>query len=190
MRWLLIANVGGLIGVGLFWPSAGRHLSTMTDAHVQWVIATAALSVVILLLAATGRRISDRAREWWIVLGSLEVLQIARYWMAIRAMDHWPGGDDGPGLGWLMFLVPYMLILVLIGGFVIVRHLTRGGWFGPLSIMVGLFFIVWGAELHGFMGVRGFNRHPDDLAMGVAFFVVGGIALVAGLARLGVEEKA
>ncbi len=103
MTGLLIANVIGLAGIGLFWPSAGWHLSTLADTHVRRTILVAALSGLALVLSVAAQRISERTSDCWLVLGSLEIVQIVRFWAAIRAMDHWPGGDDGPGLGWLIF---------------------------------------------------------------------------------------
>ena len=47
----------------------------------------------------------------WIVV----VVHFLRLLPASQAMETWPGGDDGPGMGWAGIVIPFTWILALGG---------------------------------------------------------------------------
>ncbi len=112
--WLMLAgwaNLAALAFIRLCFPSAGRE-GRFGEEHVLLVLASATATLVALavigcsLLARRGFQLAA-----WIVV----IVQFVRLLPASRAIDHWPGGDDGPGMGWLLFVVPLTWILAVAG---------------------------------------------------------------------------
>ncbi len=112
--WLLIAGLGNaiaLVFMCLWFPSAGRN-GYFDRPHVQQVAAAALLTVFAMIVIAASlllRRGSQPSS--WIIVG----VQFLRLLPATQAMETWPGGDDGPGMGWAGIVIPFTWILALVG---------------------------------------------------------------------------
>jgi hypothetical protein len=129
---LLLGNVLAFIGVVAFRPSAGWDWPGDAPDHVQQTIRTAWLSAGAVVLAVVIPWLRERSRVWWLGLLAFELIQVTRLVPAGRALDHWPGGDDGPGLAWGMMLLPLLLLLALVGGILVlrdgIRQVRAGKW--------------------------------------------------------------
>lgn len=124
LRWatlaLLVGNVGAMLATVAFWPSAGRDISADVPAHVRDVVLVAVSNGVVIVLAAVACCANQAGRIWRPSLAGLNWIQALRLLPAITAIITWPGGDDGPGLGWELILIPY-LVLLAAGGAIMVR---------------------------------------------------------------------
>ncbi len=112
--WLLLVGAGNAVALAfmcMWFPSAGRN-GLFDRPHVQRVVASLVLTLLVIAIAAASlllRRGFQLAS--WIVVG----VQFVRLLPAAQAMDTWPGGDDGPGMGWLGIVIPFTWILALSG---------------------------------------------------------------------------
>lgn len=109
------ANAILLVFMGFCFPSAGFNLE---DAHVRSVVDCAistGLCLLVVILGLSSRRLLHLS------LWAAEALQGYRLIPAGEALRSWPGGDDGPGLAWLMIIRPLMWTLFVVGFFVCCR---------------------------------------------------------------------
>ena len=112
--WLWIAglaNATALAFMCLWFPSAGWE-ALLDRPHVQRVVASALLTLVILVVITVSLLLRGGFQPAsWIVV----TVQVLRLLPASRAMETWPGGDDGPGMGWAGIVIPFTWILALVG---------------------------------------------------------------------------
>ena len=113
---LLIGNVLALVLTAACRPAAGWDMSEGGPEHARQATRVLYGGVVTLILACVLPWLRERRWEWWVVLVVGEALQIARLGLAVAATEHWPGGDDGPGMAWMMLLIPWLTLITLVGG--------------------------------------------------------------------------
>ncbi len=112
--WLSIAglaNATALAFMCLWFPRAGWQ-GLFDRPHVQRVVASALLTVLTLVVVAVSLLLRGGFQpSAWIVVA----LQFLRLLPAGQAMETWPGGDDGPGMGWAGIVIPFTGLLALVG---------------------------------------------------------------------------
>lgn len=112
--WLLVAGLGNAIALAFMWlwfPGAGLD-GLFEQPHVQRVVASIALTALAVALVAVAFLIRRGFKyASWVVA----FIQLVRLFPATQAMKTWPGGDDGPGVGWDGIVIPFTWILALVG---------------------------------------------------------------------------
>ncbi len=112
--WLVLAgwfNLAALVLMRLCFPSAGRE-GRFGEEHVLLVFASVAITLIA--LAVIGFSLLTH-REFQLAAWIVVIVQFVRLLPVSRALDYWPGGDDGPGMGWQMFVIPLSWILAIAG---------------------------------------------------------------------------
>jgi hypothetical protein len=117
LRWFrigfaiaIIGNALVLLGMCMWFPAAGWDV--LNAQHVRLVAASGLAVGLAVVLAAVGLALHGRHESigWGIALvQSIGVIP------AVRAINAWPGGDDGSKMGWTGVVVPAMAILGIFG---------------------------------------------------------------------------
>jgi len=103
--WLVLMVIPAAIAF-LYAYGIGSH----TTYGFVWpaIFLSAACAVAGVVGALLGR-----AREYgfW----AAAVFAVASFWAACHANARWPGGDDGPGIGWVVTVIPASFVAALLG---------------------------------------------------------------------------
>ncbi len=112
--WLLVAGLGNATALAfmcLLFPSAGLR-GLFEWPHVQRVVASVLLTLLTMVVVAVSLLVRGGFQPAsWIVV----TVQFVRLLPASQAMKTWPGGDDGPGMGWAGIVIPFTWILAVVG---------------------------------------------------------------------------
>lgn len=98
-----------LLGLGIVLSAIGYPFTGFTSySDGYWFVwPYIGLTVSCAVAAAAGLKWSAfQRRALWIAESSCFLLPFAS-WLAISL---WPGGDDGPGLGWLFIVIPASMV--------------------------------------------------------------------------------
>jgi len=123
MRRALFVLLGlGIVLSGIGYPFTG--FTSYSDGY-WFVWPYIALAVSCALAAAAGLRwAAVQRRAIWVAESSCFLLPFASWFAILR----WPGGDDGPGMGWLLVVIPASIAafaIALVIAVVFMVHKSR-----------------------------------------------------------------
>jgi NADH:ubiquinone oxidoreductase subunit K len=118
---LLIGNALAVSAMGLWFPGAG--FDPFNSQHVRLVVMTGAAAAEAIALSIAGLIFRRRCSVLMVTVAAVQMLGVVP---AVLAPGVWPGGDDGPKIGWTGIVVPLMAILALVAAIACV-HAIAGG---------------------------------------------------------------
>jgi Kef-type K+ transport system membrane component KefB len=106
----LVGNIMVLLAVGLWRPSTG--FDVFNFQHVRLIVLAAFNTSLAAAISAAGLLLR---RHHGAMLCAAALFQVLALIPAIYALGPWPGGDDGPRMGWEGIVIPGMGLLALAG---------------------------------------------------------------------------
>jgi hypothetical protein len=100
-----------IICILLWFPAVG--FDPLNYEHVRYVVAAEMISMIILAILSVSFVRNSGYMPFWVS----GILQIAQWFLAKGSIPSWPGGDDGDKMGWQLFVMSAILVIILYGLF-------------------------------------------------------------------------